>query len=1078
MMKSRTLSALAILAVLIFCTAAVADENEKAAAEKSHDLLDNIKFRNLGPAVGGGRVTAVAGVPGQANIYYVGAAAGGVFKTIDGGLSWKPIFEKEASASIGAIAVAPSNPSLIWVGTGEANPRNDIVTGHGVYFSPDAGASWRFMGLDNVGQISAILVHPTNPDVVFVAALGRVWGSGPDRGVYRSTDGGKTWQKVLYVNDQTGASDLVMDASNPMVLFAGMWEVRRYPWMLVNGGNGSGIYRSTDGGSAWKKLSEGLPKPPLGRIGLAVAHSNPQHVYALVDAKEGLLWDSSDLGDHWKEISKNRLIDARPFYFSRLFVAPNDENHLYFLSFDIVESHDGGKTAKIISKGVHPDQHALWIDPSHPQRMIEGNDGGVYISADGGNAWRYLDNLPIEQFYQVATNDQEPYLICGGLQDNFGWCGPSSSLSREGVVGADWWVTVMGDGEYVVPAPGKSDIVYGDSQDGHIRRLDSRTGIARYARPYLEGVGDMPPSELKYRFNWTSPIAVSSSDPNEVYLGGNVLFKSTDGAMNWTPISPDLTRNDKSKQQQSGGPVELDLSGAETFDTILSIAISPVDPKVIWVGTDDGLVQMTRDGGQSWTDVAASMPNLPEWGRIQQIEASPFSADTCYVAVDFHELDNDKPYVFKTHNFGTTWTVISNGLPVTDPARVVREDPNRRGFLVAGTDTGLFYSDNDGDDWKPLKSNFPTAPIYDLKFVKKSHDLVVGTHGRGVFVFDNLTPLEEATPEIAAGDFHLFSVQTAHRWHLWSKHGFGQAGFSAPDAPRGAVLDYFLKSEIEVTPKMKEKQETPVKIVVSDADGKWVKTFFGPSKAGFNRATWDLRYQQPVRLSFLPSPEPNMFFDVNLGPPVVPAAYQVSVTVNGKTEAQKVEVAADPRFLADMEAFSAQTRMALEVRDQLSDLNEALNRLDSLKSQIGVMRKLLTANENSGLPVPASYSPVLDQAGALEKKVTSLEELAYNTESQGPEAKDYIRFTEKLYDRYQDLLRGIMMDYDRAPSPLFAEEQAKLYKQLQAFLADFNGLLNTDVTSFNKLAAENGAGALFTGAPIQLASEPPKTKGE
>ena len=1077
-MKPRTASVLAILTILIFCMVARADENEKPAPEKSHDILENIKFRNLGPAVGGGRVTAVAGVAGQANIYYAGGAAGGVFKTIDGGLSWKPIFEKEASASIGAIALAPSNSSLIWVGTGEANPRNDMVTGHGVYFSPDAGASWRFMGLDNVGQISAILVHPTNPDVVFVAALGRVWGSGPDRGVYRTTDGGKSWQKVLFVNEQTGAIDLVMDPANPMVLFAGMWEMRRYPWMLVNGGNASGIYRSTDGGSAWKKLSDGLPKPPLGRIGLAIAPSNPQHVYALLDAKKGVLWESPDMGDHWKEVTNNRVINARPFYFSRVFVAPNDEHHLYFLSFDIVESRDGGRTAKVIGKGVHPDQHALWIDPEHPDRMIEGNDGGVYITADSGKTWRYLDNIPIEQFYQVATSDDEPYQICGGLQDNFGWCGPSSSLSRDGVVGADWLVAVMGDGEYVVPAPGKLNIIYGDSQNGYIRRLDNKTGMARFARPYLQGVGSMPPSELKYRFNWTSPIALSSTDPNEVYLGGNVLFKSTDGGMNWLPISPDLTRNDKNKQQHSGGPVELDLSGAETFDTILSIAISPVDPKVIWVGTDDGVVQVTRDGGENWTNATAALPKLPEWGRIQQIEASPFSADTCYVAVDLHELDDDKPYVFKTHDSGKTWTAITKGLPASDPARVVRENPNRKGFLVAGTDTGLFYSDNDGEEWKPLKSNFPTVPIYDLKFVKRTHDLVVASHGRGVFVFDNMTALEEITPETASGDFHLFSVQGAHRWHLWNKRGFSQAGFSAPDAPRGAVIDYFLKSEIEVTPEMKEKEQTPVKIEISDSDGKWVKTFYGPSKPGFNRAVWDLRYQQPVRLSFLPPPEPSMFFEANLGPPVVPGVYQVSVTVNGKTEAQRVEVAADPRFPTDMEAFRAQTQAALEVRDQLSDLNEALNRLDSLKAQIGEMKKLLAPDETSGRMVPAGYAPVLEQARALEKKVKSMEERAYNTESQGPDAKDYIRFTEKLYDHYQNLLRGITMDYDRPPSALLVEEHAALYKELQTFLQDFNGLLNTDVTSFNKLAAENGAGSLFTGAPIQMASEPNKTKGE
>ena len=1076
-MNTRTLSRLLILLCFVFSMAAVADEKPKTET-RPHDILENIKFRNLGPAVGGGRVTAVAGIPGQSSVYYIGAAAGGVFKTIDGGLSWKPIFEKEATASIGAIALAPSNPSLVWVGTGEGNPRNDVVTGHGVYFSPDAGASWRFMGLENVGQISAILVNPTNPDVVFVAALGRVWGSGPDRGVYRTTDGGKTWQKVLYVNEQTGASDLVMDPGNPMVLFAGMWEVRRYPWMLENGGPHSGIYRSTDGGTTWKRLSEGLPKPPLGRIGLAIAPSNPQHVYALVDAKKGVLWESTDLGEKWKEVSNNRLLNARPFYFTQLFVAPNDESHLYFLSFDLVESRDGGKTAKVIGKGVHPDHHALWIDPKNPDRMINGNDGGVYISADAGKTWRYLDNLPIEQFYMVALDDSEPYLICGGLQDNFGWCGPSSSLSRDGVVGADWWVTVLGDGEYVVPAPGKSHIVYADSQGGHIQRLDSQTGMRRFARPYLAGQMEMPPAELKYRFNWTSPIAVSRTDPNEVYLGGNVLFKSTDGGMTWQPISPDLTRNDKNKQQSSGGPVELDLSGAETFDTILSMSISPLDPKVIWVGTDDGLVQVTRDGGQHWTNATASIPRLPEWGRIQQIEASPSSADTCYVAVDFHEVDNDRPYVFKTHDFGKTWTAINKGLPPNDPARVVRENPNRRGFLVLGTDTGLFYSTNDGEEWKPLKNTFPTVPIYDLKFDKKRHDLIVASHGRGVFVFDNLTALEEATPQIESEGFHLFSVLPAHRWYLWNKHGFNQFGFSGPDAPRGAVIDYYLQSEIEETPEMKERKETPVKITVSNADGKWVKTFHGPAKAGFNRAVWDLKHQQPTRLNFVPQPEANMFFEINLGPPVAPGTYKVSVTVNGNTQTQTVEIGADPRFPADMDAFRAQTKAALEVRDEVSDLTEALNRLDSLNSQIGLMKKLLAADEAAGRPVPAAYAPVLEQARTLEKKVKALQERAYNTESQGPEAKDYIRFMQRLHDRYEDLLRGIMMDYDRAPTPLLVEEHTELFKELQAFLQDFNALLNKDVTGFNKLSAESGAGTLFTGAPIELASEPAKNKGQ
>ncbi|MGE5694610.1 MAG: hypothetical protein ACM4D3_05055, partial [Candidatus Sericytochromatia bacterium] len=770
--------------------------DQQPGESKPKDILGTWKFRNLGPAVGGGRVTSAVGVPGQPNIYYIGGAAGGVFKTIDGGVSWKAVFEKEANASIGAIALAPSNPNLVWVGTGESNPRNDVVTGRGVYFSPDGGITWRFMGLENVGQISSIVISPNNPDIVYVGALGHIWGPNPDRGVFRTTDGGKTWQKVLYVDDKTGVSDLVMQPGNPMVLFAGMWNLQRFPWEMINGGQTSGIYRSTDGGATWKKLSEGLPKPPIGRIGLAIAPSNPYHVYALLDAKKGVLWDTTDLGEHWKQVSDNHQMNARPFYFSQLRVAPDNENRIYFLSFDIIQSDDGGKTGRKISNGVHVDHHAMWIDPQNPNRIINGNDGGVYISNDAGRTWSFLNNIPIEQFYMVATDDEDPYLMCGGLQDNNGWCGPSNTLSRTGSDGSEWWVAVGGDGEYIVPAGHKSNIIYAASQNGYLTRLDSRNGLRKFIRPYLPDVGTMPPAQLKYRFNWTSPVAVDPKDPNTLYLGGNVVFKSTDGGGSWNPISGDLTRNDKSKQAASGGPVELDLSGAETFDTLLSMTIAPTDSNVIWVGTDDGIVQMTRDGGKTWNNVTPK--GVPEWGRVQQIEISPFSPDTAYVAFDLHELDNNRPYVFKTKDGGKTWAPIINGLRPNEPARVVREDPNQRGFLVLGTDTGLYWSRDDGDHWTPLKGNFPTVPIYDIKFHKANRDLIVATHGRGIFILDNITPLVEMTPQVTNSDFHLFSTAPANRWLLWNKRGFQKAGFVAPNPPNGAVVDYYLNKEIEV----------------------------------------------------------------------------------------------------------------------------------------------------------------------------------------------------------------------------------------------------------------------------------------
>jgi len=1118
--SALTLS-LAVLTAVMFATAALG-QTAAAGDNQPPDILENMKFRNLGPAAGGGRVAAVAGIPGNANLYYVGAAAGGVWKTADGGLTWKAIFEKQPTASIGAIAVAPSNPNLVWVGTGEANPRNDVVTGKGVFFSPDAGASWKFMGLESAGQISQMVVHPTNPDIVYAGVLGHVWGQNAERGVFRTMDGGKSWQKVLYVDDKTGVSDLVMDPSNPMVLFAGMWEFVRYPWMLDSGGNQGGIYRSSDGGTTWKKLSEGLPKGPLGRIGLAVAPTNGNHVYALINAKKGTLWETNDLGDHWKLVSSDPRYVMRGFYFTTLYASPDNENHLYFLSYQILESRDGGKTAQVIGRTVHVDHHSLWIDPKDPGRMIDGNDGGAYISTDAGKSWRYLDNLPIEQFYMVAFDDNRPYLLCGGLQDNNGWCGPSNSLNRGGIVGADWWTSVGGDGEYIVPAGGKSNIIYADSQNGSITRMNLTTGTSDSVRPYLHGVTDMAPEDLKYRFNWTSPIAVAPNDWKTLYLGGNVLFKSSDAGKTWSPISADLTRNDKSKQLPSGGPVELDMSGAETVGAMLSMAVSTNDANVIWVGTDDGLVQVTRDGGQHWSNVTP--PKVPEWGRVQQIEVSPFAPGTAYVALDYHEVENNKPYVLRTHDFGKTWTSIANGLPGDDPARVVRENPNKKGMLVLGTDTGLFCSYDEGEHWTALKSNFPTAPIYDLKFHKANHDLIVATHGRGLFVLDDIAPLEEITPQVLTKEVHLFGSQPGVKWRPWSgdKHGFSTRGdFSAPNPPTGVVISYYLGKAVEPAagteqagersaqagggqPRQQqqrgsaapqateavrgeaEKDEQPgaereppagsqrvlergpVKIVITDASGQVVRTLHGPGKQGLNRVTWNMRYDDAKRLTAArrPDDEENEFFNAG-GPAALPGQYKVAVTAAGKTENAQIAVEADPRLPFDMEAGRAQLQQALELRNWMNGMNESLNRIDSLKSQIATVQRLLGPEaENTGVENVA-YEPVVAQARALQRKLSTLEEKVFNAQGAGdPMAR--LHNLARFHDRLQSAYRAVSQPYNQAPTALVMEDVTAAKKELDTYLAEFNELLRTDVAGFNKLALEKGANTLFAGGPIEL----------
>ena len=1080
---------------------------EPDASEK--DVFKNLEFRNLGPAVGGGRVAAVAGIPGIPNVYYVGAAAGGVFKTENGGITWKAIFEHEATASIGALALAPSNPSIVWVGTGESKVRNDVIDGRGVYVSGDAGHTWKFAGLGDVGQISQIIIDPTNSDVVYVAATGHAWAPNPDRGVFRTTDGGKTWKKVLFVNDTTGAADLTIQPGNARVLFAAMWEFRRYPWTLVDGGSSSGIYRSTDGGDTWKKLTQGLPEGPMGRIAVAVAPTNPNHVYALLAAKRGMLWQSPDLGDTWTQVSDNHAYDIRPFYFSRLMVSPENENKIYFLSLNLLESDDGGKTSHPADRGVHVDHHALWIDTKDPQRMIQGNDGGVYVTTDGAKSWRYLNNLPIEQFYMVSASSEVPYSLCGGLQDNSAWCGPSSNLGGRAVGGADWYTVTGGDGEYAVFAPSNPSIIYVDSQNGSITRLEKKTHLTRYIRPYLEGVEEMKPADLKYRFNWTSPIAVSATDANELYLGGNVVFKSTDSGRHWTPISGDLTRNDKSKQEVAGGPVQHDISGAESFDTILSITLAPTDPKLIWVGTDDGLVQVTRDGGKNWSNV--SPPGAPEWARVYQVGVSPFDAGTAYVTYDAHELDNPHPYVYKTADYGKTWTSIASGLPPDSPAHVVRENPNLRGFLVVGTDTGLFYSQDEGEHWQPLKANFPTVPIYDLLFVKASDDLVVATHGRGLFVLDDIRPLEQMNAKIQDSDFQLVSTAPGTLFHHWRGNMFGVASdYTAPNAPEGVVIDYFLKKEIEqrrgggpggpggagggaggaasATQGGQEGQggqagpggaegpegqsEGPVKIAFTDEHGNPVATEHGPSKAGINRFVWSMRYDGPQRLTFERQTEQSEFaefFGRGRGPQILAGKYHMVITVGEHKAEADVSARPDPNLKIDPENFRAALRYSLEVRNEVTALNTMLNRVDAMQKTLSAFQGTVRASDDNDLK--KKFQPLMGKSAQLAKKLQALKDSVYNSQLQ-PGTEDDLHYLAAFNSKVSDLTGFGAFSYGEPPTQLALDQKAELTKELEQHLADFNKVIQTDVATYNKDAFALGAPTLYAGEAISVKKIP------
>ncbi|MDE2149640.1 MAG: glycosyl hydrolase [Gammaproteobacteria bacterium] len=1067
-------------ALILAVCCCVAFAAAKPAAEPAKDVFAHLEFRNLGPAVAGGRVAAVAGIPGDPRVYYVGAAGGGVFKTTDGGLRWKPVFAHEATGSIGAIALAPENPNLVWVGTGEANIRNDVIGGTGVYLSTDAGASWKRMGLEKVGQIARIVVDPHDSNHVLVAALGHEWGANPERGVYETTDGGKTWTKTLFVDDRSGAIDLALQPGNGQVVFAATWQAWREPWMLHDGGPGSGIWRSTDGGSTWKRLTEGLPKGPIGRIGLAIAPSEPQKVYALVEAPigQGALFVSDDLGDHWQKVSDNHALSVRGFYFSTLEVAPNDAGRVYFSGFQLLRSDDGGKTVRVIDEHVHVDHHALWIDPADPKRMIQGNDGGAYLSFDAGKSWRFLDGLPIEQSYMVAADGRTPYRLCTGLQDNGGWCGPSSSLADRVVSGNDWYTVVGGDGEYTVPAPSDPDVVYSDAEDGAVVRFDLKTKQTKFIMPYLHGpafVNDIPTSEQRIRFNWTPPIAVAPKDADTIYLGGNVLLKSSDGGDHWSTVSPDLTRNDKDKQKLSGGPIHYDLSGAETYDTLLSVAIAASDPQAIWTGSDDGLVQVTRDGGQTWNDVTPS--GAPKWARVYQIDVSNTDPGTAYVAFDAHQLDDDKPYVYATHDYGKSWRSIAGNLPADAAVVVVRADPARPQVLAAGTMRGLWVSRDGGRRWTQLKANLPTMPVWDLKFVRG--DLVLATHGRGLWVADHFAAMAELDPEALPKQLTLFTPGSGIEFQRWRRGQGAEPAYAADNAPGGVILDYYLPKKLEASAQQKKLEQTPVKVEVRDAQGQLIATRYGKAEAGVDRFVWDMRYDGPTKLDFeKPSVEGKApeWATGPRGPLVLPGAYAISVTADGHTETTQAQVSADPNQPPALQAQRQSLQAALAARAQATALNRMLNRISAMQKQLSSFEDAVAAKAASSDPdqqaAAKTQQGLVDQAKSLGKKLGALKDSVYDPKVQHTVIEDELHQLTDLQGAAGTVARSLGGLGTQALPPQLLQLAQETDASIAAKLAVFNALLAGDVAAYDQAAYAAGAPTLAAGKPIDVAAPP------
>ena len=1027
---------LAILTVTL-AAAAVAQQPAAASQQFNPALFQGMKWRNVGP-FRGGRALAVVGVPREPSTYYFGAVAGGIWKTTDGGANWLPLFDKQPISSIGSIAVADSDHNIIYAGTGEACIRGNMSYGDGVYKSTDAGRSWTNIGLRDTQHIGAVIIDPRNPDIVFVAALGHAYGPNTERGIFRTRDGGKTWEKVLYKDAQTGGIDIVFDPHNSNILFASLWQVIRTPWSLDSGGPGSGLYKSTDGGSTWKRLEgNGLPAGNLGRIGVSVSGGDPNRVYALIEAQEGGIYRSDDGGEKWTRVNDDERYRQRAWYFTHIFADPKSAGTVYVLNTGLFRSTDGGKTFDLLP-APHGDHHGLWIDPDNPQRIINSNDGGVTISLDGGKSWTRQDNQPTAQFYHVATDNRFPYYLYGAQQDNTTVA--IATYDDEGVIGRkDWYDVGGGESGYIAPDPRDANIVYAGDGGGVVNRFDKRTEQAQDISPFPLDTSGRGAESLEHRFQWTEPIMVSPNDPNVLYTAAEVVFESTDRGMSWKTISPDLTRNDKSKQKPSGGSITLDITSVEYYDTVFALAESPLQRGLLWAGTDDGYIHLTRDDGKNWSNVTPK--GLPEWSMISIIDASPFDAGSAYAAVDRHKLDDLRPYIYKTSDFGRTWTRINNGIPDGAFVHSVRQDPKDRSLLYAGTETGIYVSFDDGAHWQSLQLNLPTTPINDL--VVKGDDLAVATNGRSFWVLDDVTPLRQLNSQVAQSDAHLYTPQTALRLHypeeVDKRRPVGE------DPPFGAIIDYYLQTapKDEVTLQILDSQGKQVRKYSSKEKKKnaqppeWPDRLLPaeliPAQAGMNRFAWNLRYDSPVEI-------PGAFYASNgpEGPLVLPGSYQVKLTVAGKTLSAPLEVRLDPRISTPQADLQKQFDLSMKISQDITQLHTAVNQIRGVRSRMETVR--------SELGTSAQAKPVLDAMDQLEKKMAPIEQELIQVKMKSSEGN--LRYPNMLNEQY-DSLRQTVESADTAPSQPELDVFSRLHGELETQIAKWNDVARQDVPALN-----------------------------
>ena len=1038
------------------------------AAAPNAALWQGMNYRNIGP-FRGGRSAAVTGVPGKPTTFYFGGTGGGVWRTVDGGSNWKNISDGAFGGSIGAIAVSEWDPNVIYVGGGEKTVRGNVSSGYGMHRSLDGGKSWKQVGLSDTRHIPRIRIHPKNPNLVYAAALGHLYGANQERGIFRSKDGGDTWEKVLFVSDVAGAVDLCMDPGNPRIIFASFWRVKRTPSSLESGGEGSGLWKSIDGGDTWTEITakKGLPKGPHGIIGVTVSPVDPERIWAIVEAEDGGVFRSEDGGETWKRINDERSLRQRAWYYTRIYADTQNRDTVYVLNVRMWKSVDGGATFKSIAVP-HGDTHDLWIDPQEPQRMVLGNDGGAQVSFDGGEHWSSLNNQPTAQFYRVTTDNDFPYRIYAAQQDN------STVRIRHRTDGRwisaqDWESTAGGESGHLAPHPENPDIVYGGSYGGYLARYNHRTGANRNVNIWPDNPMGHGAADLKYRFQWNFPIFFSPHDSGVLYSAANVLFKSTDEGHSWTAISGDLTTDDKSKQGSSGGPITKDNTSVEYYCTIFAAAESALEKDLLWTGSDDGLVHVSRDGGANWENVTP--PSLPAWTQINSIEVHPTQKGGLYLAGTRYKLDDFAPYLYKTLDYGKTWTKITSGIHESHFTRVIRADPEQAGLLFTGTESGMYASFDDGTSWQPFQLNLPVVPITDMVF--KDKDLIVATQGRALWVLDDVTPLHHLQQQTPTDKALLFPPRDS--WRL-SSRASKEPGNNGANLPGGVMVHFYLPEDPTQEPaKEKDEDATEQVSAVSKPDevpkkqlvlsflnkaGDTIREFAtgisedeekkGPrgkleAKKGFNRFTWNMSY--PDATSF---DKMIVWSGRMTGPRVPPGEYQVRLSYGDVSETQAFTLVADPRSRATQEDLANQFHFLMEITEKLTETHRALESIGKVRAQVDQLTKPLKNKDD--------YMGILDAAKALKQKLEKVETTLYQTKNSS--RQDPLNFPIRLNDKLAGV-KGTAETGDYPPTAAAIAVKRELTAAIDVQLQELKRILAEDLVAFNKTVADAAVPAIM-----------------